>query len=153
MAEPISPKKFRELTRGLVGMSVSLAWRGYGTAIFLELGELHPNEESKPRGEATAMLEWDWRVEKQKSISFGSGSYNQKIKNGLQVLVGQKIVDVELEGRLPELVISLSGSLWVHTFTIYEKHPEWTLFLPDGNCLSSRIGRVEMELCDKRSVG
>jgi hypothetical protein len=96
------------------------------------------------------MLEWDWRVEKHTSIYFGSGSFAQKIKNGLQAIVSHKVEDVSVEGRLPELVLSLSGSIWIHTFAIYEKHPQWTLFLPNKNCLSSRIGRVEIESCDKK---
>ncbi|MDQ3584756.1 MAG: hypothetical protein ACR2GW_03910 [Pyrinomonadaceae bacterium] len=147
MAETISLEEFHAVTRCLVGMQVSHAWRGYGSAIFCEFGELRQSEAKNLKGEATVMLEWSWRVEKQRSVFFGSFSGERKIGNGLQALVGRKIVDVVVEGRLPELVISLSGQVWVHSFTTVEGHPEWTLFLPDRNCVSSRLGRIEREPC------
>jgi hypothetical protein len=149
MAEVVSLEKFQILTRCLLGMSVSHAWRGYGSAIFVEFGELNYADRKNPKGEASVMLEWSWRIEKKKSVFFGSFSGERKIANGLQSLIGRKVVDVSAEGRLPELVISLSGDIWIHSFTTVEGHPEWTLFLPDGNCLSSRLGRLEIEACDK----
>jgi hypothetical protein len=129
-------------------MPVAHTWRGYSTAIFIELGQLNQNEGKNPVGEATAMLEWDWRVEKRKSIYFGSGSYARKIRNGLRALVGRTVEDVYTEGRLPELVLCLSGGIWIHTFAIYERHPQWTLFLPDKNCLSSKSGLIEIKRCN-----
>jgi hypothetical protein len=130
-------------------MSLSHAWRGYGSAIFFEFGKLNYGDTKNPKGEASAMLEWSWRIEKKKSVFFGSFSGVRKIANGLQSLIGSEVLDVAVEGRLPELVISLSGSVWIHSFTTVEGHPEWTLFLPNRNCLFSRIGRIEIEPCDK----
>src|SRR5205085_2771022 len=124
-------------------------WRGHGTAIFIELGKLNRSGSKNPKGEATAMLEWDWRVEKHKSIYFGSGSSAHKINKGLQALIGLRVEEISIEGRLPELILALSGGFWIHTFATCENHPAWTLFLPDRNCLSSRIGRIQIEKCDK----
>jgi hypothetical protein len=35
---------FANFTRPLIGMEVSHAWMGYGSAIFTDFGELHPRE-------------------------------------------------------------------------------------------------------------
>ena len=147
MPEVVSADEFQKLTRRLAGMAVSKTWRGSGSAIFLEFGKLSRNGAGQAKGEATAMLEWSWRIEKARSVMFGSFSGERKIARGLQSLVGQKILDVATEGRLPELVIHLSSGLWVHSFTTVEGHPRWTLFLPGNTCVSSRLGRLEKELC------
>ncbi len=147
MADIISTKDFFERTRCLLEMPVSYAWRGYGTAIFLELGVLKNEAGNHLKGDATVGLEFDWRVEKLKSIFFGSGSGTRKIDNGLKKLVNTKIIEVEAEGRLSELVLTLTSNLWLGSFTIYEPQPQWTLFLPDGNCLSSIRGKIMIEVC------
>jgi hypothetical protein len=147
MPKVISTDEFQNLTRRLVGLPVSAAWRGFGSAVFFEFGQLSQNGTKQAKGEATAMIEWSWRVEKAKSVMFGSFSGEPKIARGLQSLVGRRVMEVVVEGRLPELVIHLSGGLWVHSFTTVEGHPEWSLFLPGNNCLSSRLGRLEKEAC------
>lgn len=147
MADTISRAKFTELTRCLLGLSVSHAWRGFGSAIFLELGDLTHKGANNPNGEATLMLEFDWRVEKLRSIYFGSTSGKRKIANSLHRLTQETVTGVEVEGRLPELIISFSGNLWLRTFTLYEPQPQWTIFLPSGKCLSSSQGRIKIEAC------
>jgi hypothetical protein len=47
-----------------------------------------------------------------------------------------------VEGRLPELVIALSGGLWVHAFNTAEGQPQWTVFLPDESWLRVDGGRL-----------
>lgn len=131
----------------MLGMPVSHAWRGYGSALFLELGKVTDSRENNPRGEATFMLEFDWRVEKLRSIYFGSTSGSHKITNGLKRLAQEEVTGVEIEGRLPELIITFSGNLWLRTFTLYEPQPQWTIFLPNGECLSSEQGKIKIELC------
>lgn len=143
----ISTDEFRNFTRSAVGLPVSHAWRGHGSAVFFEFGKLRRNEGRQPKGEATAMLEWSWRVEKARSVLFGSFSGERKIARGLQTLVGRNILEVGAEGRLPEIVISLSGGFWIHSFTTVEGHPQWTLFLPRNVCLTSRLGRLEKGPC------
>ena len=148
MAGIISTKDFFEQTRCLLEMPISYAWRGFSTAIFLELGVLK-DEGNHPKGNASVGLEFDWRVEKLESIFFSSGSGKRKINNGLQKLVNSKIVEVETEGRLPKLILTLSSNLWVRSFTIYESQPQWTLFLTDGNCLSTNRGKIMIESCNR----
>lgn len=133
----ISQEQFRELTRPLIGLPISLVWRGYGSAIFLELGELsertrfskNGQEKTSLLGRFGVMIEWSWRVERLKSIYFGSWSSDKIIDNRLNKLKGKTIIAVEIEGRLPELVLELSDSFWVHSFATDEGQPEWCLFL------------------------
>ena len=153
MSEVISTDEFQKLTRCLLGMPVSDAWRGSGSAVFFVLGQLNRDGRKEAKGEAAVMLEWSWRVEKPKSVMFGSFSGERKIAHGLKSLVGRKVLDVGVEGRLPELVIRLSGGAWVHSFTTVEGHPEWTLFLPGNDCLSSRLGHLEKDACGAEGRG
>jgi hypothetical protein len=139
----ISPDEFKALTKEIIGLPVSHSWRGFGSAIFLEIGELRRGSgENNPRGEATVMLEWSWRVERLRSIYFGSFSGDRKIANGLAKLQGLEVLDVTIEGRLPELVVRLSGNIWVHSFNTIESQPEWCLFVPTGGWVDSHVGKL-----------
>ena len=136
----------------LVGMPVSRPWRGYGSALFLELGTLHeepyPPSRREPqggvslRGEAGVMIEWSWRVERPRSIAFGSWSTDRRMDFGIARLEGRRVEGITVEGRLPELVIALSGGLWVHAFNTSEGQPDWTVFLPDHSWITVDGGRL-----------
>ena len=91
------------------------------------------------------MVEWSWRVERPRSVLFGSLSSDRRITNQLQRLVGENVTDVAIVGRLPELVVGLSGKLWLHSFTTVEGQPEWALFLPDRSWLCVRRGVLVQE--------
>jgi hypothetical protein len=141
---------FRALTRPLVGLPVSHTWRGAGSAIFLELGALTTvtrtsrkrGEYTSTFGEVTMMLEWSWRVESPGAILFGSWSENPRITRGVASLKGHTIVDVELQGRLPELVLTLDGKRWLHTFMTAEGQPAWAIRLHDGSWVGVDRGRL-----------
>ena len=144
----LSREQFHELTRPLVGMPVAHAWRGHGSALFLELGalttETRPSrlrgEYSVTTGEVTLMLEWSWRVEGPRSIRFGSWSEDSRTARGIKSLQGHRVLDIHTEGRLPELVVTLEGGLWVHTFMTAEGQPAWALRLPDQGWLAVQRG-------------
>ncbi|WP_428987984.1 hypothetical protein [Methylocapsa aurea] len=60
-----------------LGMTVAHVWRGYGSALLLELGELTPScrrdgSPAAPRGEIGLMIEWSWRIEDEQSVLCGS---------------------------------------------------------------------------------
>jgi hypothetical protein len=71
---------FNRIGAELVGMKVSHLWRGYGSAIFLEFGNLSPGSARRdgspgnPMGEITIGIEWSWRIENATSIICGSWS-------------------------------------------------------------------------------
>lgn len=137
----ITARELEDFFAPLVGMTVSRTWRGYGSTLFLELGALH--EEPHPpsrvnpegsvslKGEATVMIHWSWRVERPRSIAFGSWSTDRKMDFGITRLEGRRVERIAVEGRLPELVIALSDGVWVHAFNTSEGQPEWSVNLPD----------------------
>ena len=51
------------------------------------------------------------------------------IDNRLPKLKGRTVTSINVEGRLPELIIQLSGGLWVHSFATEEGQPQWCVFL------------------------
>jgi len=136
MKRPVTREEFDVLTSPLRGLPVSHAWRGHATAIFLEFGKLNrPPNANNARGEFGLDLEWCWRIEKQRSIWFGSDSGDRRITNQLSRLKGAVVKDVLLYGRLPEIQINLEDRYWVMSFVAQETKPEWALFLPDGSWL------------------
>jgi hypothetical protein len=118
--------------------------------MFLELGALTSYTRTYPRrgevvhtdGEVTLMLEWSWRVECPRAIQFGSWSENPRITRGIQSLQGHTVLDVQLEGRIPELVLTLDRNRWVHTFMTAEGQPQWYIRLHDGAGLGIHRGHL-----------
>lgn len=95
------------------------------------------------------MIQWSWRVERRRSIQFGSWSTDRKMNLGIPQLQDRYVEEISLVGRLPEISIRLSDSLWLHSFMIAEGQPEWTIFLLDGTWLTVRHGRVIRESSDE----
>jgi hypothetical protein len=60
------------------GLRVTHIWRGYGFAIFLEIGDLRPGKirrdgtSGSPNGQFTVCIEWSWRIEGKRRIWCGS---------------------------------------------------------------------------------
>ena len=150
----VTPEDFHALTRPLIGLPVSRVWRGYGTAVFFELGNLTEHTRTRKDGstrtthwgQATIDLEFSWRVERLRSVYFGSESGSKRIDNCLNKLQGLEVMDVTIQGRLPELVVQLSGGLWLQSFSTWEGQPEWTVFFNEGaeHCrwLMSKNGKI-----------
>lgn len=149
----LTHEQFHALTRPLIGMPISHTWRGAGSAIFLELGALTTHTRtSRSRGEYTyhegevgLMLEWSWRVESPRAIQFGSWSTNPQMTRGVASLQGHTVVEVELEGRLPELVLSLDRNRWLHTFMTAEGQPAWAIRLQDQAWLGVNRGHLHRQ--------
>jgi hypothetical protein len=115
------------------GMPVSHVWRGYGSALVIELGNLTPRTRrdgspGEPQGEINLMIEWSWRIEEERSILCGSWSKEELWAPSFGRLLGQHVDDLATFGRLPEVMLSLSGGLHVSSFMTAEGDPAWTLF-------------------------
>lgn len=146
---PISPQEFATLTKRLVGCPVSKVWRGHGSAIFLELGELHEESwqakfgetRTDMKGQFTVMIEWSWRVERKRSVLFGSWSTDKVINFRLQKLNRLIVTDLSLFARLPELQIQFTNDFWLTSYHTSNGQPHWVLFEGDDAYLVKN-GRV-----------
>ena len=130
----------------LEGAVVSHAWRGHGSALFLELGQLEENPKgNNPKGEQTIMIEWSWRVEGKNSIIVGSSSENEEIDKVPELVIGKALENVEFFGRLPEISIKFNNALWLLTFMTEEGSPEWSIKLKNGEWLGVSDGEFRIE--------
>ncbi len=141
---------FREACDSLMGLPVSWVWRGYGSAVFFELGRLElrnrrDGSPGNPRGEWTLSIEWSWRIEGKRRIWCGSWSDEDRWPRFFELLRGAHIVSADLVGRLPEIDVGLSNKLHVVSMMTAEGDPEWSLTNNVGTesfSLSVRAGRL-----------
>jgi hypothetical protein len=165
----ITYNKFVELTRPLVGLSISHSHinRNYSTPLFLEVGKLskkyyryrNGREIFIIQGKNTFALGLNWRVERPRSIYFGSFNKFDLIKKRLLEINNTKIRSISVEGRLPELVIELSNGLWIHSFhegAVSETQPTWYIAFHKGRLsrklLLSRCGKLVSEDATNRRL-
>ena len=144
----VSREEFTSLVTELIGMPLTRGWRGFGSAVFLELGQLRREPYfNRPghslKGRVTVMVEWSWRVEGPRSVMFGSWSGDRKMNRGIELLKGTRVRSITLEGALPELRIAFDDGRALQSFTTVEGQPEWVLFLEDGSSLGVHRGVVK----------
>ena len=117
-----------------IGLPVSHVWRGYGSALFVELGELTPTRVRRdgspgnPEGEMSLMIEWSWRIERPRSILCGSFSEETTWPRAFAKLVGSTVKNVTIFGRLPEVSLAFSNGLHLSSFMTADGQPQWVLF-------------------------
>lgn len=148
-------ERYRSL---LIGQPLSAVWRGHGSALFLEFGALsaHVRRDGTPgqaQGEITAMIEWSWRIEGQDAILCGSWSEGALQDAVFASLIGHTVQDVALEGRLPEVAITLAGGPRIASFMTAEGQPAWTLFdhsdpQRPARWIAVRDGRLQEDVAD-----
>jgi hypothetical protein len=105
----VSREDFPAFVRPLLGLMVSLPWKGYGSAIFLELGQLAPLESPRQhfnQGESCISVEWDWRVEAGAASLYGSSNSGPTIERGIQ-------------SASSEVAVAARPSATPHTLTIH----------------------------------
>jgi hypothetical protein len=131
-------KMIEILNNYLSGKIINRTWRGHGTAVFIEVGELHDviiKSKKLPiiskYGEASIDIEWEWRVEDNKSIKYGSADDFRLIDKKIDELCGSKISEISLYGRIQELVVKLDNGLIIRTCTMSKGQPSWTIFIND----------------------
>lgn len=132
------------LVRPFVGMPVTLPWKGYGSAILLELGNLAPPKGSgyHNNGEACISIEWGWRVEGGSTVQYGSSNSQSDIKCGIESLRGTSIEKILIHGQVPELLIQFSNAQRLMTAAMVTGDPEWSIRLPDKSWMSCEGGVV-----------
>lgn len=156
MATMLSEQEFQDSVRVLQGLEISLAWKGYGSAIFLELGRLSPPRQPRgrhERGEACLCVEWDWRVENSSSILFGSSDTRPEIADGIRGLEGSRIDDIAAVGAVPEIVALFSNEQRLRSMAMTIEGPQWGIRLPSGAWLSSKEGALWLDAKPEGSSG
>jgi len=138
-------EEFQALVQPLVGLPVSLPWKGYGSAIFLELGELAPLKSSRRHhneGQACISVEWDWRVEAETRVLYGSSNSGPKIASGIMGLQGTTLHGLFLVGQVPELVVQFSNGHRLCSMSMQTGDPEWSIKLPDKRWVYAKRGSL-----------
>ncbi len=135
----------------LIGFELTHMWQGYGSAIFAEFGKLtesfkRDGSPANPSGEISLMIQWSWRIEHQNQILFGAWDdeldWEQEFKKHL---VGKKVVDCYLFGKVPEICVELDNGYRVVSFVVVGGDPQWTLFdrrAEDSTWFSIKQGRL-----------
>ena len=145
---------FISFTSALIGLPINHIWRGYGSAIFLEFGELTPGRVRRdgsagnPRGEWTLCIEWSWRIEGKRRIWCGSSSDEKRWPRAFARLMGARVTCVSLYGRLPEISLDLSNGLHLLSMMTAEGDPEWGLTQRSGGnsiSIDVRAGRLHID--------
>jgi hypothetical protein len=129
----MSHEDFPAFVSPLIGLQLNHIWRGHGSALFLEFGELssrlkRDGSVANPQGLWSLMIEWSWRIENASSILCGSWSDEALWRPAFSDLLGCMVLHVKTFGRLPEIEIGLSNELNVLSFMTAEGYPAWTLF-------------------------
>lgn len=126
--------QFQRLRSTLVGLPVTHVWRGYGSALFLEFGELRARRtrrdgsQGNPQGNMSLMIEWSWRIEGPRSILCGSWSNERRWPAAFARLLDARVLEISMFGRLPEIDLGLSNKLHVVSLMTAEGQPQWALF-------------------------
>lgn len=129
----MSPDKaFKALAASLKGQPISHVWRGYGSAVSIEIGKLHPvtgrdGTLLQPEGDISLGVEWSWRIEHQHAILCGSWSDDNLWEPAFNLLRGTEIVQFELFGALPEITLTNSLGVRFLTFSTTDGQPQWNL--------------------------
>jgi hypothetical protein len=136
----------------LTGLRVNHIWRGFGSAIFLEIGSLLPGRTRRdggpgnPKGQFTIFIEWSWRIEGKRRIWCGSWTDEEKWPKAFARVTASLVESVSLFGRIPEIEIGVSNGLHLLSMMTAEGDPEWGL-IDRINSVSFgiRAGRLKID--------
>jgi len=142
VSRPVTRGSFKRLARPLIGLRVSRVWQSFEWSLFLELGKLSwepfPKEivlrrklkrRGSWKGESGLMLDAGWRIERENSILADFRADEAEMERAVRSLKGRRVEAVDVEGRLPEISVQLSGGLWVRSLTVSSDETQWALFL------------------------
>lgn len=126
------PRVLSELRQVVFERAVGHVWRGYGSAIFLELGALTystraDGRQGQPRGEVSIGIEWNWRFERPRSILGGTWSDERRWPGFFRSILGQTVRDLALLGTLPEIELTFSNGMRLRSFMNDAGQPQWSV--------------------------
>jgi hypothetical protein len=123
---------FEALAASLSGQPISYLWRGYGSAVFIELGDLTPRTNrdgtpGHPEGQVSLGVEWSWRIEEDAAIVCGSWSEEDLWEPSFARLRDAQVGSVKLFGGLPEVELTTGEGVRFLSFSTTEGQPQWYL--------------------------
>jgi len=130
----------------MIGLALSSIWRGHGSTIFLEFGELRERlkrdgSQANPVGQMSLMIEWSWRIEDHTTIRCGSWSEEELWPGAFAAILGSQVQGVKTFGQMPEIEVTFSNGMRILSFMTAEGSPAWALF--DGRNAQQRWLSVE----------
>jgi len=139
-------EEIRSLLQSLIGITVSLPRKSYGSAISLELGRLTSIPSKgwyvREKGEACIWIQWDWRVEEGDRVLFGSSNSGPEIASGLNSLRDTQIQSIDVLGDVPELVVRFSNGQCLRSMVMRTGDPMWHVKLRDTRLIFVQDGAV-----------
>ena len=143
---------FEALAANLLGQPISYLWRGYGSAVFIEFGDLTPRANrdgspGHPEGEISLGVEWSWRIEDNASILSGSWSEERLWEPTFARLRGARVEGLTLFGELPEVELSTDKGIRFVSFSTTDGQPQWSLVdrrQTPAHWFSVREGRLHL---------
>jgi hypothetical protein len=129
----VTTSDFLTRASALIGLPISRAWKGYGSTVFLELGELLLSE-AHPKGvsQACISIDWDWRTESESKIICGSSNSGPEIANHLAMFEGETVKELVLDGSPRELNLVISSGLRLRSMSMVTGSPQWAIRFSDG---------------------
>ncbi len=124
------------------GLPVSLAWKGHGSAIFLELGELEKKRQIHENGEVSIYVSWDWRFELGKNVLFGSSNSSPEINKKIKEIKGKVIDNVKITGAIAELEVAFTDSTILRSMIMVDYDPEWSIRIKNGQHIYAKNGSL-----------
>lgn len=137
------------LVSKLVGLPIAHVWRGYGSALILELGALSTaaSRDKHPTGDMSITFGWAWRVERYRSILGGSDSTERRASSVAQKIATKRLCNVTIVGRVPELLLHLEEGFRVQSFTPEQGQPAWSIIdhSQGGAAVCVKAGRLALQ--------
>jgi hypothetical protein len=143
---------FAKFTEPLIGLEASHVWMGYGSAIFVEFGELHIKVRlngkigHNPVGNMTLFACEGWRLEGKRRIWCGSWTDKERWPRFLKSMQGAKVASIALVGRLGEIDLCLSNGLHLVTFMTNQGDPDWSLRNREDVHMQIVVGKLHFDL-------
>jgi hypothetical protein len=130
----ITHDQFAQITKPLIGMVLRETRFGFVNTLLGEIGRIRSHvdrDRLERRGEASLMIEPGWRIEARGRILVGSDSENIRLARMVKSLGSMRLARIELEGKLPELVLGFDSGWILRSFRCIETPQMWCLFLND----------------------
>ena len=120
-------------------------WLGDFTALYLEIGEVVTSypDSGRPKAQYCAYLGFDWDVEAEHGggLSSAESDANSRVTS---LLKNRRIAAVVASASL-ELELHLESGALIRSAAKRGDAPDWTLYLPSGECVASEAGSIVVE--------